>query len=370
MSETESGTSLDERYRQAARRCLDSVVWEGRVSPADAFAELGRACRELGIDDWDTYGKGGPVERVEREVAELFGKPDAVFFVSGTMAQQAALRVWCDRRGSSRVAIPASAHQLHHENDGPRLLQGFRFEPLTDQRRPATVADLTAIPGHDRLGAVQLELPLRDPGCLLPTWEELTAFSATARELGVPLHVDGARIWESQAWFARPLADVAALVDSMYVSFYKGLGALSGAAVVADDATAAELRAWRQRLGGQLYRMTPYAVSALLGLRDRLPQMGEYVAWARALASELTSRGFKVVPDPPHTNTFQVFADAAPEALLTRALAFVESRRVVPCGGWWEARTPGVAVTEVAIQQAALAYDPAEVAGWWAELLG
>jgi threonine aldolase len=360
---------ISKRLQQAMRDCPDSVVWHARVSPADTFAGLARACEELGLDDWDTYGGGGPVERLEKEVAELLGKPAAVFFISGTMAQQAALRVWCERRGSTRVAIPGLAHQLHHENDGPRLLQAFRFELLTDERRPATADDLTAIAGHAGLGAVQLELPLREAGCLLPTWEELTAFSATAHELGVPLHVDGARIWESQPWFDRPLAEIAALFDSMYVSFYKGLGGLSGAAVVADEDVAAELRGWRQRMGGQLWRMTPYAVSALVGLRDRLPEMGEYVAWARTFAGELVTRGFRVTPDPPHTNTFQAFADADPDAISERVLAFVETEQLVPSGGWWAARTPGVAMTEVAIHSAALRHDPAKVADWWASFI-
>ena len=98
------------------------------------------------------------------------------------MAQQAALRVWCERRRSQRVAIPDLSHQLRHETDGPRLLQGFRFETLTEGWETATAESLRAIPGHRELGAVQLELPLREAGCLLPTWEELTAFSEAARE--------------------------------------------------------------------------------------------------------------------------------------------------------------------------------------------
>ena len=59
-------------------------------------------------DEWDRYGDRGPVAVVETEVAELLGKPAAVFFPSGTMAQQSMLRVWCDRAGSRRVAIPSS----------------------------------------------------------------------------------------------------------------------------------------------------------------------------------------------------------------------------------------------------------------------
>ena len=164
----------------------------------------------LELTEWDVYAERGPVAEVERQVAELLGKPAAAFFPSGVMAQQAALRVWTDRTHSKRVAIPDLSHLLKHEDDGPRRLHGFEFEFLTTGRETATADDLRALgPG---LGAALVELPLRDAGCLLPTWEELGELSAAARELGVPLHADGARIWESQPFYDRPLAEIAGAV--------------------------------------------------------------------------------------------------------------------------------------------------------------
>jgi threonine aldolase len=306
---------------------------------------------------------------LEQEVAQLLGKPAAVFFVSGVMAQQAALRVWCERRRSQRVAVPDLAHQLRHESDGPRLLHGFRFERLTEGWQIATAESLRAIPGHRELGAVQLELPLREAGCLLPTWEELTAFSVATHELGVPLHLDGARLWESQPFYARPFPEITALADSVYVSFYKGLRAMAGAAVVCDEDMAAELRAWRQRMGGTLFGMTPYALSALSGLREELPLIPDSVAWARTFAEELVAAGLRVQPDPPHTNTFLLFADGDPDEITERVVTFMEERRLAPSGRWSAARAPGVAMTEVTIHRAALEHDPATVAGWYADVV-
>jgi threonine aldolase len=267
------------------------------------------------------------------------------------------------------VALPDLAHQLRHETDGPRLLQGFRFEPLTEGWETATADHLKKIPAVVDLGAVQLELPLREAGCLLPSWEELSGLSEAARELGVPLHADGARLWESQPHLGRPLPEVTALFDSVYVSFYKGLRAMAGAAGVCDEPLAAELRAWRQRMGGTLYGMTPYALSALVGLRDELPHIPESVAWATELAKELADRGFRLQPDPPHTNTFLLFADGDPDVISERLVEFMEKENVVPCGRWWAARAPGVAMTEVTIHGAALDKDPATVAGWYAGLV-
>lgn len=363
-------SDLEERFRAAALACDDTVVGHARRSPAQTMTLLAEAATELGIDEWDRYGERGAVGRLEAEVAELLGKPAAVFFVSGTTAQQATLRVWCERRGSQRVALPDLAHQLRHETDGPRLLQGFRFEHLTQGWQAASADDLRAIPGAERLGAVQLELPLRDAGCLLPAWAELTELSEAARELGVPLHVDGARVWESQPFLDHPFPEITALFDSVYVSFYKGLRTMAGAAVACEPDVAAELRVWRQRMGGTLFGMTPYALGALVGLRDELPAVGDWVAWARALAAQLVERGLRVQPDPPHTNTFFLFADDDADAITERVVGFMEKEGVVPCGGWWPARAPGVAMTEVTINGAALDKDPATVAGWYAELAG
>ncbi|WP_395695101.1 threonine aldolase family protein [Nocardioides sp.] len=359
---------LTARLRAASAACTRSVLHGERESPADAFARLGAACGELGIDSWDTYGDGGAVARLEAEVAELLGKPAAVFFPSGVMGQQAALRAWCERSGSRRVALPDRSHLLVHEEDGPRELHGFRFEHLTTGRRTATAADLLALPAG--LGAALVELPLRDAGCRLPTWDELVDLSRTARELGVPLHVDGARLWESQPFLDHSLPEVADLADSVYVSFYKVLGAHAGAAVAGPADLAADLRRWRRRMGGTLFRMTPYAVGALAGLHEHLPRVGEYVGWARDLARELSAAGFTVDPDPPHTNTFQVHAPGRADAVNERLAEFMERERLAPGSPWWDAPVPGLVTTEVAVQGAALAHDPAQVARLWTEIVG
>ncbi|MGZ6752872.1 MAG: threonine aldolase family protein [Nocardioides sp.] len=361
-------TDFDDRFRAAADACDHQLPWQPRGNPAETLAALARACDELGIDAWDTYADGGAVTRLETEVAELLGTEDAVFFVSGTMAQQSVLRVWCERRGTRRVAIQDASHLLAHEGDGPRLLHDLRFEPLTRGAEVATGDALRAMtPG---LGAALVELPLRHAACALPTWDQLTDLSAAARQHDVPLHMDGARLWESMPFYDRPLPEVVGLFDTVYVSFYKGLAAPAGAAVVGPKDVMDELRVWRHRMGGRLFRMTPYALGALVGLRDKLPLMGEYAAWARAFAGELVAAGLRVAPEPPHTNTFQVFLETPLPALQERLIAFMEREKVQPSGIWWETEVPGVCVTEVSCYDSALRHDPATVAGWYAELAG
>lgn len=360
-------TDLDDRLRAASRACTRHVDGHPRQSPTATFAALAAAAEELGVEEWDGYGERGPVAVLEREVADLLGKPAAVFFPSGVTAQQVMLRIWCDRRASRRVAIPDLSHLLVHEEDGPRLLHGFRFEPLTRGPRTATAADLDAVTG--RLGAAFVELPLRDAGCLLPSWEELVELSQAARSRGVPFHVDGARLWESQPFYDRPLAEIAALADSVYVSLYKGLGGLAGALLAGGEDELAEARTWRRRMGGTLYRMSPYALAGLVGLRAHQPRMGEYVAWARRLAGELAARGLRVHPEPPHTNTFRLYLPGEVDEIRERVADLMERELVDLPWGWRPADVPGLAMTEVTVLSGAVDLDPAEVAGWFAGLV-
>jgi threonine aldolase len=353
-----SSDDLATRIRTASRSCPDAVSGPVFLSPAQVFADLARSCAELGVEEWDVYGESGPVERLESELTGLFGVEAAAFFPSGIMAQQAALRIHAERAGSRRVALPDLSHLLLHEEDGPRLLHGLEFTFLTRGFETPAARHLEAIPG--RLGAVLAELPLREAGCLLPTWDELAELSQASRARGVALHFDGARIWESQPWFGRPLPEIAALADSLYVSFYKGLGGLAGAALLGPADFIAEARLWRRRHGGTVYHLTAEAVSALAGLKDQLPVVADMVAWARSFAAGLPSL-IIVQPGVPHTNQFLVYAAGDADSVNERLLALIEERRIgLPA--WHAAQEPGRISTEFTVSRAALKLDPAQMA--------
>ena len=353
-----SSDDLVTRIRTASRSCSATVSGHLFRSPAQAFGDIARACTELGIEDWDVYGESGPVERLEQEVMAIFGRPAAAFFPSGVMAQQAALRIHADRAGARRVALPDLSHLLTHEEDGPRILHDLEICFLTRDFEAPAAAHVEAIPG--RLGAVLVELPLRDAGCLLPSWDDLVALSEACRARGVALHFDGARIWESQPWFDRPLPEIAALADSLYVSFYKGLGGLAGAALLGPADFVAEARLWRRRLGGTIIHTTAEAVSALVGLRDQLPVMSDTLAWARAFAAELPS-SITVQPGVPHTSQFLLYAAGEADAVNERVLALMEERQI-GFRAWRPTLEPGRITTEIVVTDAALKLDPAETA--------
>ena len=359
-------SELRDRFR-AASASAEAIFWRAPSTPAAMFGDLAAYAEEHDVA-WDRYGEGGAVAQLEAEVAELLGKPAAVMFPSGVMAQQTALRVWCDRSGSRRVALPDLSHLVHHEQDGPRRVLGLELEWLTTGRETPTAAALANVGG--RLGAAVVELPLRDAGCLLPTWDELVELSAAARGRGAPLHADGARIWESVPHWDRTLAEAADLFDSMYVSLYKGLGASSGALVVGPEDLAGELRSWRQRMGGTIFSMTTAAVGGLIGLRDGVERFGAYRAWAIDLAAALRERGIRTFPEVPHIATFLAYAPGTAEEVNERVVALVEERGVVPCGLWSQADVPGWVQTELTCYEAAITRDPGEVAALVAEAVG
>lgn len=346
--------------------CAETISWRRAADPATAFSELAAACDDLGIDDWDTYAEHGAVERLEQELITRLGKPAAAYFPSGVMAQQVALRIHADRSGSRRVALPDLSHLVVHEEDGPRILQDLRLEFLTRGFQAPHADQLRAIPGP--LAAVLVELPLRDAGCLLPTFEELAHLAAACRERAIALHVDGARIWEAQDHLGRPLPEIAALADTLYVSFYKGLGGFAGSALLGAADVIAEARLWRRRMGGTIFRSTAEAVSALIGLRDRLPKMADCAAWARTFAGALPDT-ITVQPPTPHTNQFLIFAGGDSDVINERLLAYTQSSGRALGGPWRPTAEPGRVVAELNIGDGALDLDPTEIAGVFADLV-
>ena len=183
---------LEARRAAARRGCTRWLLGHGDIAPAAWLAEIAAATSE---PDLDRYGEGGEVAALEARggrAARQGGRRLHAERDHGAAGRAALLGR--PRRRPTAVAVHGMSHLVVHELDALPELHGLRLQRLTDEPRPATVADLDALAGP--LAAVTLELPLREPGYLLPTWDELVAFSERAHERGVPLHLDGARLWE------------------------------------------------------------------------------------------------------------------------------------------------------------------------------
>ncbi|MFB7657329.1 MULTISPECIES: threonine aldolase family protein [unclassified Streptomyces] len=350
--------------QRAARRVLDrpGYLWtvRERLALLDDVQDL------YDLDEpVDMYGNG-VVEALEERTALLLGLEAAAFFPTGTMAQQVALRCWAGRTGDPTVALHGLSHPEVHERNAFSRVSGLRPVRVTNEPRLPTAAEVRDF--EEPFGALMLELPLRDAGYVLPTWEELTEVVAAARERDAVVHFDGARLWETTVHFGRPLAEIAGLADSVYVSFYKSLGGFGGAALAGPRTLVEEARAWRHRYGGALFQQFPTALSALAGLERTLPRLPEQVVHARVVAAALRE-GFaaagvpwaRVQPEVPHTHEFRVWLPYDAEVLGEAALRQGEETGVLLFAGPWDAAGPGISVAEVGVGAAGLEWTPDDV---------
>jgi threonine aldolase len=342
--------------------------WLGSRRPQTAAELLRSAAESLPANAWpDAYGEGDVVEAFERRVAELLGKEAAVVLPSGTMAQQIALRIHCDRRGVDTVAFHPTCHLELHEHAGYAHLHGLKAELVGHRDGLLTLSDLQALQAP--IGALLLELPQREIGGRLPEWDELVEQTEWARGQGVATHLDGARIWETAPYYDRPHAEIAALFDTVYISLYKALGGTAGSLLAGDAELAGAIRVWRRRHGGALFNLFPFVAAAQRGLDELVPQMPRFLVHARALATALTEvPGVTVVPDPPQTPLFHLHLKGDPERLRERALDLAEKQRVWLFNGIQPTAVPGVGKVELNIGEPALEIAPEEAADLLAAL--
>jgi threonine aldolase len=315
----------------------------------------------------DFYGEGALIESLEARVAGLLGKEAAAWMPSGTMAQQIALRIHAEQRGNRRIAFHPRCHLDEHEERGYEHLHALRARLLGDTHRLATADDVDSL--REPVAAVLLELPQRELGGQLPLWDDLVELCDRARERGAALHLDGARLWQCGPFYGRGLDEIAGLFETVYVSFYKDLAAIAGAALAGPKELIDEARVWRVRHGGRLYSAHPFLLAADRGLDELLPLMPELVERARELAAALAGLdGVEVVPDPPHTAMFHLYVHGSLEPL--RHASFEVSERTKTfLGNLRPTERPNVQRVELTIGTGSLEVPVSEARALWSEVL-
>jgi threonine aldolase len=291
---------------QALRQNCHSVLpGHFQSAPAEEFAAMAAWSAEKQVAH-DVYGDGSLVQEFEAQIATLIGMEAAVFCITGTMAQATALRLACEGRGNRRVALHPTSHILKHERSNFQLLDHFHALQIGDPYRPWTVNDLKAL--AEPIAAAQYELPMREIGGQLPTWDALAEIKSYCSEQNIHLHMDGARLWEAASGFGKSPKEIAAGFDSVYVSFYKGIGGLGGAMLLGNASFVAQAKVWMQRQGGNVYRRSPYVVSAAMQFEKRMAEMPAY--FQRTLwLYELLKAYPQLVPNPtaPLSNMLHVY---------------------------------------------------------------
>jgi threonine aldolase len=246
------------------------------LSPA-AYARLLAEIAETRGVAVDNYSNDGVVAELEARMAALLGKEAAVFLPTGTLANHLAVRRLA-RRGT-RVLVQAESHLYNDEGDYAQQLSGLNLVPLAPNRATITLAEIErAVAGPPEMrvpapvGAISIESPVRRVAGEAFDLGELRAISGFARERGIGLHLDGARLLIEAAYTGVAVAETAALFDTVYVSLWKYLNAASGAILAGPRDLLAGLYHERRMFGGSLPHAWPYAAVALYfldGFADR-----------------------------------------------------------------------------------------------------
>ena len=255
----------------------------------------------------DGYNKGPLVDKLETRVANLLGKERALFFHKGVTAQLAALKVVAESKGNNKVILHPNSHIAGDEQNSYQALMGLRGIELGKSFQPFNDTDVSQV--TESVASLVVEMPLRRAGFKLTPWDELLKMQQWTQEQGTHFHMDGARLWESTHYYQKSLADIAALFDSVYVSFYKGIGGLSGAILAGDADFIEKCKVWRSRLGGDLYSAFPMLMTALEGLDHTLEKIPSWVERAHEIASLLNAMD-RIHVEKPHTNGFAVYIEA------------------------------------------------------------
>jgi threonine aldolase len=210
----------------------------------------------------DYYSNGGMVEEVEQKFARLLGKQRAIFLPTGTLANHMAVRklAGTDRR----VLVQAESHFYNDEGDCAEVLSGINVIPLAPGSTTMTLDEIKywidrSASGRVvmKVGVISIESPVRHKDHAAFDFGEMQHISQYARQHGIRLHLDGARMFTLPYHSGKSVQDYAALFDTVYVSLWKHFNGACGA-ILAGDATVIDgLFHTRRMFGGSLPQAWP-----------------------------------------------------------------------------------------------------------------
>ena len=257
----------------------------------------------------DVYGDDPTVNHLEDRAAEVFDKEAALFVPSGCMGNQIAIKVHTNP-GNEIIAEDRS-HVYLNEMASSAVISGVLTRPVRSKDRSGQLQWSEIEPvlntKHDYHGAktdlICLENSHNMAGGTAMTAEHCKDLCDRAHALGVPVHLDGARIFNAAVALDTTVADLTRNCDSVQFCLSKGLGAPVGSMLVGTKDFIAEARAWRKRLGGGMRQVGILAAAGLLALEESPKRLHEDHANARRLAEGIAHiEGIAIDPECVVTN--------------------------------------------------------------------
>jgi len=265
---------------------------------------------EVGDDDRD----GDPTtRRLEAEVAARLGKERALFFPSGSMANLSA--IWLHTQPGTEVFVDHDAHVVHWEIAGVAGLCGAQIRTVVGKGLVYTADELRASIRPPSLDSpdpslVCVENTHNGAGGVVTRVDALREIANVAREHTLPVHLDGARLWNASAATGTSLADFASCADTVMVAFSKGLGAPIGAALAGSHDAMRRAHKIRKRFGGGMRQNGMLAAAALYALEHHLDRLRDDHEAARVFAHAVNGAGGATVV-APDTNIVMIDLPAA-----------------------------------------------------------
>jgi threonine aldolase len=278
-----------------------------------------RAMLEAPVGD-DVFGEDPTVNRLEEYVAGLLGKEAALYAPSGTMTNQIGVHVGAKR--GEEVLLHERSHVFVYEAGAPAMLSGVQLRTLPSENGvldPETVR--AAVRPEDvhfpRSRLLCLENTHNTAGGKIFPLEDFAAVAQTAKDLGLKVHLDGARLFNAQAATGNPASEWCAHADTVSVCSSKGLGAPVGSLLAGNEETIREARRARKAFGGGMRQAGIIAAASLYAFEHHIDRLAEDHARARKLVAGLREVDYEA--KEPDTNLVLVAVEDPPEFL--RALA-------------------------------------------------
>jgi threonine aldolase len=262
---------------------------------------------EVGDEQW---GEDPTVTALERRVAVLLGQEAAVYVPTATMANQIALRILGER--GTELIVEESAHTMIAELGGAAFHSGLQTRGLPGHRgrlspeqvrRAARVSDSFHVP---RTSVLALENTHNVAGGAVWPLDELAAVVETARELGLRVHLDGARLMNAAVALGVPAEEIAARFDTVTICLSKGLGCPLGALIAGDGELMIRARVEKHRFGGAMRQVGVVAAAGLYALDHNVDRLADDHARARRLAEGLHVAGVPIDLEQIETNFVQI----------------------------------------------------------------
>ncbi|HZX78727.1 threonine aldolase family protein [Lysobacter sp.] len=274
----------------------------------------------------DNYSNGGVIEELEQAFARKLGKQAAMFVPTGTLANHIALRKLAGQ--DRRVLVQAESHFYADSGDAGEVLSNLNLIPLVEGRSTVALGDVQrwvelSASGRVpmRVGVLSIESPVRRRDHEMVDFAQLQHVCGYAREQGIRLHLDGARLFNLPYHSGHGVQEYAALFDTVLVSVWKHFNGASGAILAGDASFIEGLYHTRRMFGGSLPQAWPTAAVAMQFVDSYEADYARaWQATDRVLALLRTDRRFKVRKVPMGTSRFFLsVTDADAAAVRERA---------------------------------------------------